>query len=299
MNGNEWRTNDECLQFHSIRWIVVSLTMIRCLEVSSFAISMWRISVSAKHFNGACHSTGNSDRICAGAQHDSSLGIWIWMRTLWASKNWSSNKLLFNWDWLYSRICGCTWIHRRLSIQFLPLEFLEEFTASGLNRITICYRWAVDHWWSVRNIPENNIRKCNYPLFRVKFVALTFGISGGGGRLVIAAICWFTLPAAWFCNWFCVGMTTLSVSESRRELFAVDVAVLGLSRPPPLPVLWSMIECEDDLCVWMADGSGDFDCTDAASWIAGRTWTNWKNAFRIHVSPCCPEIEKLTWLKSL
>lgn len=59
-------------------------------------------------------------------------------------------------------------------------------------------------------------------------------------------------------------MTTLSLSESRRELFAVDAAVLGLSRPAEL----------SDSCVLLlftADGSGDLDCTEAVSCIDGST----------------------------
>lgn len=60
-----------------------------------------------------------------------------------------------------------------------------------------------------------------------------------GTVLIDCCFCWI---------WLCVGIITLSVSESRRELFAVDVAVPGLSRPPELLVALSncwllMIEC--------------------------------------------------------
>lgn len=48
----------------------------------------------------------------------------------------------------------------------------------------------------------------------------------------------------------------------------MDVAVPGLSRPPALS-----IACDDDFndgFVVNVFGSGDFDCTDAASCIDGR-----------------------------
>lgn len=68
-------------------------------------------------------------------------------------------------------------------------------------------------------------------------------------------------------------MTTLSVSESLRELFAVDVAVLGLSRPPALTVLGSLLAC-DDLSDCIAAASGVFGCIEVTSWIDGRPCTN-------------------------
>lgn len=49
-------------------------------------------------------------------------------------------------------------------------------------------------------------------------------------------------------------MTTLSLSESRRELFAVDAAVLGLSLPAELSE-----SCVLVLIDVLMSGSGDFD----------------------------------------
>lgn len=43
-----------------------------------------------------------------------------------------------------------------------------------------------------------------------------------------------SFPDGFGCSWFWVRMITLSVSESRLELLAVDVVVLGVSRPPLL-----------------------------------------------------------------
>lgn len=114
-------------------------------------------------------------------------------------------------------------------------------------------------------------RNFRYLMFRLTFVALLLGISGATGRFT-ADVCCCICPATWCCSWFCVGMTILSVSESLRELFAVDVAVLGLSRSP---VLGSLVVCDDDLSDWIAAGSGDFDWTDVTSWIDGRAFIDW------------------------
>lgn len=108
-----------------------------------------------------------------------------------------------------------------------------------------------------------------YLMFRLAFVVLFLGISAAIDRFS-TDVCCCICPAAWCWSWFCVGMTILSVSESLRELLAVDVAVLGLSRPPALPVLGSLVVCDDDLSDWIAAGSGDFDWTDVTSWIDGR-----------------------------
>lgn len=112
-------------------------------------------------------------------------------------------------------------------------------------------------------------------MLRLTFVALIFGISDTTDRFSADVCCWIC-PTAWCCNCVCVGITTLSVSESRRELFAVEVAVLGLSRPPAFAAFWSMVVCDDDFSDWFAAGSGDLDWTDAASWIGGSAWTEWE-----------------------
>lgn len=108
-----------------------------------------------------------------------------------------------------------------------------------------------------------------YLTFRLTCATLFLGTSAATDLFCTAA-CWSICPAAWCWSWFCVGMTILSVSESRRELFAVEVAVLGLSRPPALPTFGSLAVCDDDLSDWIAAGSGDFDWIEVTSWIDGR-----------------------------
>lgn len=75
---------------------------------------------------------------------------------------------------------------------------------------------------------------------------LRFMLGAGISNAVAFGTCiWVGCDCTWFvdccfcCSWLWVGMTTLSVSESRLELLAVDVAVPGLSRPPELLVALS------------------------------------------------------------
>lgn len=76
-------------------------------------------------------------------------------------------------------------------------------------------------------------------------VGISNGLPFGTGIWVgCGELCTWLISCCCCCCWCCwiwlwVGMITLSVSESRRELFAVDVAVPGLSRPPELLVALS------------------------------------------------------------
>lgn len=137
----------------------------------------------------------------------------------------------------YSRICWGTRVHIRLSIQLMPLEFLEQFTAASSTSVTILklYR-AVDR--RIRIISFELVVLANLNK-GTHFINMQLDEEFVGNMSHVASgvdVIWVfsSFPSSFGCSWLWVRMITLSVSESRLELFAVDVVVLGVSSPPLL-----------------------------------------------------------------